>query len=173
MSGPAPLPRDPRIAPGVELIELEAVLIDEQRWDAWLALFLPDCEYWIPAWKGDGTLTEDPQRELSNVYYSNRSGLEDRILRIRSGRSPASTPLPRTTHLVSHVFPTAAPEPERLQLRSSWTCQVYFPRPHTSHCFFGRSEYDLRRQDGAWRIARRKCVMLNDRLPTMFDIYCA
>ena len=79
-------------AAGVELLEREAICLDEQRWDDWLALFTADCEYWIPTWRHDETLTADPRKELSHVYYANRAGLEDRIVRIRSGRSPASTP---------------------------------------------------------------------------------
>ena len=48
------------LAAGTELIEREAALIDERRWDEWLALFTPDCEYWMPAWKPDDTLTIRP-----------------------------------------------------------------------------------------------------------------
>jgi 3-phenylpropionate/cinnamic acid dioxygenase small subunit len=158
--------------PGVELIEREAVLLDEQRWDAWLALYTPDCEFWMPAWKADGTLTTDPQRELSHIYYGSRAGLEERILRIRSGRSAASTPIPRTTHLVGQIFATAPPSADLLQLRSSWMCSVFFPRSGESQVFFGRAEHRLVLRDGHWLIARKKTVLLNDVLPTMFDVYC-
>jgi len=167
----AALPRG-AIEPGAALIEREAVLIDEQQWDAWLELYTPDCEYWIPAWKSDGTLTADPQRELSHIYYSSRAGLEDRVVRIRSGRSPASTPMPRTTHMIGQIFAVTAPAADRLHLRSSWSCHVFFPRSGDTQAFFGRAEHTLVRRDGQWRIARRKTILLNDLLPTMFDIYC-
>jgi len=32
----------------VELIAHEARLLDERRHDEWLALFTPDCRYWVP-----------------------------------------------------------------------------------------------------------------------------
>jgi 3-phenylpropionate/cinnamic acid dioxygenase small subunit len=166
------LTREASVSPGIELIEREAVLLDEQRWDAWLELYTSDCQFWIPAWKGDGTLTGDPQRELSHVYYGSRAGLEDRIVRIRSGRSPASTPMPRTTHVVAHIFATAPPTEGRLRLRSSWTCHVFFPRSRESHAFFGRAEHELMLRDKRWLIAKKTVVMLNDYVPTMFDIYC-
>ena len=30
---------------GIEILNREAVYLDEQRWDEWLALFVPDCGY--------------------------------------------------------------------------------------------------------------------------------
>src|SRR5439155_10042637 len=61
------------LAAGVELVHREARLLDEQRWDDWLALFVEDCEYWMPAWKADGTPTANPQAELSHIYYASRA----------------------------------------------------------------------------------------------------
>ena len=88
---------------GREVLALEAAHLDEQRWDDWLALFAPDCEYWVPTWVNEDTLASDHQSQLSQIYYSSRAGLEDRIARIRTGKSPASTPLRRTTHMTSNV----------------------------------------------------------------------
>ena len=74
---------------GIDVLHREGVFLDEQRWDNWLALFAPDCEYWVPSWKNEEELTSNPQAELSHIFYANRAGLEDRIVRIRSRRSPA------------------------------------------------------------------------------------
>src|SRR5258708_14697214 len=76
-----------RLASGVELVHREAMYLDEQRWDDWLALYTDDCEYWMPAWKADGTPTTDPQARLSPISSANRAGLEDRTGRTRSGKS--------------------------------------------------------------------------------------
>ncbi|MBN0653703.1 hypothetical protein JTM24_33900, partial [Pseudomonas aeruginosa] len=43
------------------------------------------------------------QKEISLIYYPNREGLEDRVYRIKTERSGASTPEPRTTHIISNV----------------------------------------------------------------------
>jgi 3-phenylpropionate/cinnamic acid dioxygenase small subunit len=160
------------LAAGTDVLEREAMYLDEQRWDEWLALYTEDCEYWIPAWKGDGTLTADPQAELSHIYYPSRAGLEDRILRIRSGRSAASTPMPRTAHLIGTILPLQAGTADRLQLRSTWVSHVFFPRTGESHAFFGRSEHELLLRGGRWLIARKKILLQNDTIPTMLDIYC-
>ena len=160
------------LAVSKELLEREAICLDEQRWDDWLALFTDDCEYWIPTWRHDETLTENPRAELSHIYYASRAGLEDRIVRIRSGRSPASLPLPRTTHLVGNVRLLESPAPDRLRVRSSWTTQVFFTRSRETHPFFGHSEHTLVRRDGSWLIARKKIVLQNDYIPGMLDMYC-
>src|SRR3712207_8880567 len=50
------------------------------------------------------SLTEDPHREISLIYYPNKGGLEDRVFRIRTERSSAtSIPEPRTSHNISNV----------------------------------------------------------------------
>lgn len=157
---------------GIDAVQCEAQYLDEQRWDDWLAMYAPDCEYWVPARRGNGTLTVDPQKELSHIYYASRAGLEDRVVRIRSGNSPASTPLPRTTHVLGSLRALEPPQAQRMRLRSSWSCHVFFPRQRESHAFFGSSEFELALTDGRWIIARRKSVLQNDYIPTMLDIYC-
>lgn len=158
-------------AAGVELVHREARYLDEQRWDDWLALYIEDCEYWMPAWRADGTLTTNPRAELSHIYYASRAGLEDRIVRIRSGKSAASTPAPRTAHVLGSVLPAESPA-GRLRLDSTWVCHVFFPRSRESHAFFGRSELELVLRGGDWRIARKKILLQNDYIPTMLDVYC-
>ena len=159
------------LAAGVELVHREARLLDEQRWDDWLALYAEDCEYWMPAWKADGTLTANPRAELSHIYYASRTGLEDRIVRIRSGKSAASTPMPRTAHILGSVLPLESPA-DRLRLGSTWVTHVFFPRSNESHAFFGRTEHELALRGGDWRIAKKKILLQNDYIPTMLDVYC-
>ena len=79
----------------VELVDREGLLLDAKDWDAWLGLYLEDAEYWIPAWDDESTLTSDPNREMSLIYYPSRAGLEDRVYRIRSELSLASTRMHR------------------------------------------------------------------------------
>ena len=157
---------------GRDLVVREAVYLDEQRWDEWLALFTEDCEYWVPTWRTEEELTSNPQAEISHIYYANRAGLEDRIVRIRSGRSPASVPLRRTAHIVGNVLLTGAEEKSLIRLRSSWTSHVFDPRHKKTDTFFGHAYYELRRRGKSWLIAKKKTVLQNDYLPAMVDIYC-
>ena len=158
-----------------ELLYREGIYLDERRWDEWIALFTEDCEYWVPTWRTESELSTDHERELSHIYYANRAGLEDRIVRIRSGRSPASTPLRRTTHLVSNVLldvPDRKSDASVLSVRSSWNCHVFDPHRKSVQVFFGRAHYALRGDGSAWRIARKKTVIENDYFPSMLDVYC-
>ena len=160
------------LAAGTDLLEREVICLDEQRWDDWLALYAEDCEFWIPMWRADETLTADPKTELSHVYYASRAGLEDRIVRIRSGRSPASMPLPRTTHILGNVRLLENSDAARIRLRSSWVTHVYVTRSKETHAFFGHAEHELALRGERWLIARKRIVLQNDYIPGMLDIYC-
>ncbi len=67
----------------------EARLLDDRDWDAWIEMYDPQAEFWMPAWADDGELTTNPQTEISLIYYPSRGGLEDRVFRIRTERSSA------------------------------------------------------------------------------------
>lgn len=152
----------------IELVDLEGLLLDARDWDAWLGLYCEDAEYWIPAWDDEHTLTSDPDRELSLIYYGSRAGLEDRIYRIRTELSLASTPLPRTVHLVTNHSVDNEVD-GTCRVRSNWATHSY--RRDRSHSFFGRQEHVLRGPPDGLRIARRKIVVANDRIPNVLDIY--
>lgn len=77
----------------------EARLLDDKDWESWLELYAPDAEFWMPSWDDDDQLVTDPQRQISLIWSGNKGGLEDRIFRIRTERSSAtSMPEPRTQH---------------------------------------------------------------------------
>jgi len=81
----------------------EARYLDDKDWDAWLELYAPDASFWMPAWDDRDQLTEDPQSQISLIWYGNRSGLEDRVFRIRTERSSATIPDTRTSHNISNL----------------------------------------------------------------------
>ena len=149
-------------------IALEGRLLDARDWDAWLALYREDCEYWVPAWADEYEPTRDPTRELSLIYYGDRGGLEDRVFRLRTGRSLASTPLPRTAHL-STVTAVEAGEGGRLVVHSNWATYSY--RLEKQHVFFGQQRHEIVVDEGDWRIAKRHILVANDKIPNVMDIY--
>ena len=159
------------LAEAVALLNLEGLLLDEQDWDAWLALYEEDAEFWMPAWKSETEPTADPLRELSLIYYAGRSGLEDRVQRIRSGRSVASTPLRRTAHMVGNILMQGEIDGV-LSVKSSFNVHVYDTRQCTQHVFFGRTTHGLVRRPSGLRIRRKKIILANDCIPSMLDIYC-
>jgi len=126
---------------------------------------------WVPAWKADHELVDDPDTGLSFIYYDSRGGLEDRVWRARSGTSVASTPLPRTCHQVTNVRCDEA-GPERLLARSAWSCHVFDLRTQQQRVFFGRYEHVLAAVGGELCIAQKKVVLLNDVIDGYIDFYC-
>ena len=148
----------------------EALLLDRMDFDPWLDLYTADCLFWMPAWRDDGTQTEDPERELSLIYYRGRPNLVDRISRIRSGFSVASAVMPRVAHMIGNVLVEAADETS-MRLASSYIVHVHDVRTSRSHAYFGRYEHALRREDGAWKISEKIVRLMNDVVPTMLDVY--
>lgn len=159
------------VAAAHDVLAREALYLDTQRWDDWLALFTDDTHYWMPAWTGEHTLSASPDTELSLMYCTARAGLADRVWRVRSGLSVASMPLPRTSHAVTSSLVTAQDD-GTLRVESAWSCSVFSLKLRSAHTFFGRYEHVLRSEGGQWRIARKKVVLMNDTIPTMLDFYC-
>lgn len=153
-----------------ELLYREAAMLDQRRWDEWLALFTPDAQYWVPAWKNEDEATADPKRELSLIYYASRAGLQDRVWRVKSGRAVSSMVLPRTQHAVSNVRVVAC-DSLGMQVEANWTTHQYLPKDRSVEVFFGRYEHGLRREGEGWLIASRKALLLNDYLPARLDFY--
>lgn len=160
------------LAEATALLNLEAMLLDEQDWDGWLSLYEEDAEFWMPAWKSETEPTTDPMKELSMIYYAGRSGLEDRVQRIRSGKSVASTPLRRTSHMVGNVMLLPDDGTDLAGVKSSFNVHVYDTRAKSQHVFFGRTTHGLVRRGGGLKIRRKKVILANDCIPTMLDIYC-
>lgn len=169
------------------LLQREALLLDTQRWDDWLELFTEDCEYWVPAWKGEHQTTENPRTELSLIYYRNRAGLADRAWRVRHGRSVASAVMPRTHHVISNVSiaepgdaampatgnpPIAGPVAKHAILVDSyWTTHQFLVKDNAVEVLFGRTRHELARRPEGLRIARKTIILLNDYLPARLDFY--
>ncbi|MEI9852374.1 MAG: aromatic-ring-hydroxylating dioxygenase subunit beta [Sphingomonas sp.] len=156
---------------GSALILHEAHCLDRHLWDEWLALYAEDAVFWMPAWKNEAEPTDDPDSELSLIYHQGRARLAERVWRVRSGKSPASVPLVRTMHAITNIQLAAPPEPDLLRLRSNWTAHHYDPKRKAQHLLFGFYEHDLRSTGAGWSIARKKIVLLNDRIPSVTDFY--
>ncbi|NQE49046.1 benzoate 1,2-dioxygenase small subunit [Herbaspirillum rubrisubalbicans] len=146
----------------------EARYLDERQWEPWLELYAPDVEYWMPAWDDDDQLTEDPQREISLMYYANRDGLEDRVFRIKTERSSASMPEPRTSHMIANVE-ILEEHDDVVEVRYNF--QTLSHRYRITDQFFGTVLVSLRKVEGGFLIARKKIVLKNDYIRQVIDVY--
>lgn len=153
-----------------ELLTREALLLDRGAYQEWLDLYTPDCVFWMPAWRDDGTQTQDPDRELSLIYYRGRRNLKDRVKRIQSGLSVASSVMPRVSHMIGNVLVEAS-DGQRARIASVFTVHVHDVRTSRAHVFFGRYEHELVFLEGRWMIAGKVIRLMNDVIPTLLDIY--
>jgi 3-phenylpropionate/cinnamic acid dioxygenase small subunit len=80
------------------LIEREARLLDQLRFDEWLSMYAPECIYWVPGTPEAG----DPRREIT-ISFDDRRRMEDRIYRLRTGYAWSQAPKSRTVRMISNV----------------------------------------------------------------------
>ena len=146
----------------------EARLLDDRHWDDWLTCYAEDCRYWMPAWDDDDQITEDPQAQISLIYYPDRGGLEDRVFRIKTERSGASTPEPRTSHAVQNVE-IVADRGEEIDLRYNFHTLNH--RYKVTDQFFGTIFVTLRVTADGPLICAKKIVLKNDYIRQVIDVY--
>ncbi|VVP39603.1 benzoate 1,2-dioxygenase small subunit [Pseudomonas fluorescens] len=146
----------------------EARYLDDKQWDEWLELYAVDASFWMPSWDDNDELTEDPQREISLIWYGNRTGLEDRIFRIKTERSSASIPDTRTSHNLSNI---------ELFEQADGLCKVRFNwhtlsfRYKTVDSYFGSSFYTLDVRGENPLIKAKKVILKNDYVRQVIDVY--
>ena len=146
----------------------EARLLDDEQWDAWLACYDPDAQFWMPSWDDDGKLVNDPQREISLIYYPTRQGLEDRVFRIKTERSSATVPDTRTSHNIANVE-IEKEEGGVVTVRFNWHTLSH--RYKTDFSYFGMSRYLVDFNGTAPRILDKYVVLKNDYIHQVIDVY--
>lgn len=140
-----------------DLVHHEARLLDERRYDEWLALFTPDCRYWVPAHPAMGAPTEGPSH-----FHDDMQILMARTHRLLNPRAFGAEPSPRTAHVVSGV--TVDADGDELVARSTQIMLEWRERGQyeaDQRLFGGRVTHRLRRIDGAWRIALKRVDLVN------------
>ena len=103
------------------LLEREARLLDQLRYEDWLALYAAECIYWVPSTPRAG----DPRREIS-VMFDDRRRLEDRIYRLRTGFAWSQAPASRTVRLVTNVEVFATASGDVRMLRSNFLISEFW-----------------------------------------------
>ena len=167
MTDPFPSPTDQLEVE--RLLYREAYCLDIRDWQGWLGCYADDAMYWIPAWATETELTTDPEVELALMYMPDKTGLDDRVYRIMSRDSYASTPMPRSCHVVGNVLVLDG-SADAMTVAASWTVHLYHMHKG-ARMHGGRYEYRLERRDGSLKIAAKKVVFLNDKVDVPLDVY--
>ncbi|MGK8235447.1 benzoate 1,2-dioxygenase small subunit [Roseovarius mucosus] len=147
----------------------EARALDDRDWDNWLTFYHADCPFWMPAWDDEDLLTEDPQNEMSLIYYPDRSGIEDRVFRIQTDRSSAtSLPEPRTNHNLANIE-VLSRDAGTITLRFNWHTLTYRYGKTDQH--WGTSYYTIDVTGKNPLITDKKVVLKNDQIHHVIDVY--
>ncbi|MGE3248517.1 MAG: aromatic-ring-hydroxylating dioxygenase subunit beta [Beijerinckiaceae bacterium] len=152
-----------------DFLAREARLLDGQKWQEWLELYLPDAIFWVPAFRMEGGYTEDPKTELNLIYIEGRAGLEDRVFRLGTELSLASHPMPRTRHFLSLVTIDRF-SPDEVHVFANWQV-VWYSELRGQQIRAGSYEYVLRQGEGGLKIARKKVLLLESEIDGYFDFY--
>jgi benzoate/toluate 1,2-dioxygenase beta subunit len=104
------------------LLEREARLLDQMRLDDWLAMYAPECIYWVPGTPNGG----DPRREVA-ISFDDRRRLEDRVYRLNTGYAWSQAPKSRTVRIVSNVEVFATADAGARMVRSNFLISEFRP----------------------------------------------
>ena len=133
----------------------EALLLDEARFDEWLALFTADAHYWVPSEPDQAS----PYDTVS-LIYDDRRLLETRVRRLASPRIYSQEPRSRTSRIVTNVTFADSEASDSTRLVRSKFQMVEFRRDE-QRIFAGTYFHRLLRQDGEIRIAAKRINLVN------------
>jgi benzoate/toluate 1,2-dioxygenase beta subunit len=136
------------------LLEREARLLDQLRFDEWLALFTSECLYWVPGTPQGG----DPRREIA-VSFDDRRRMEDRVFRLRTGYAWSQAPKSRTVRMISNVEVFATGNDAVRMLRSNFLISEF--RVDGTRYLSGWCGHRVVQESGRWLIAVRQVNLID------------
>jgi 3-phenylpropionate/cinnamic acid dioxygenase small subunit len=131
----------------------EARLLDEGKFDDWLALFTPEAWYWVPS----ETDQADPVETVS-LIYDDRRLLETRVRRLASPRMYSQEPRSRTSRIVTNVTVEEA-DRNSATVRSKFMMIEY--RREQQRLFGGTMIHRLVQAGGRIMIAWKRVNLVN------------
>jgi benzoate/toluate 1,2-dioxygenase beta subunit len=137
-----------------QFLLLEARLLDEARFDEWLALFTPEASYWVPSEPGQA----DPLETVS-LIYDDRRLLETRVRRLASPRIYSQEPRSRTSRIVTNVTIEDDADAATTLVRSKFVLIEF--RRNEQRLFGGTSFHRLTVIGGDIRIASKRVDLVN------------
>lgn len=132
----------------------EARLLDEARFDEWLALFTEDARYWVPSEPDQAS-----PHDTVSLMYDDRRLLETRVRRLASRRIYSQEPRSRTDRIVTNVSLTDEDAEGRSLVRSKFI--LIECRREQQRLFGGTYLHRLVVRNGAIRISLKRVDLVN------------
>jgi 3-phenylpropionate/cinnamic acid dioxygenase small subunit len=136
------------------LVEREARLLDQLRFDEWLAMYAPECIYWVPGTPEAG----DPRREIA-ISFDDRRRMEDRIYRLRTGYAWSQAPKSRTVRMISNIEAFAADQRGARMVRSNFLISEF--RVDGTRFLSGWCGHRFVRNGAGWQIRFRQVNLID------------
>jgi 3-phenylpropionate/cinnamic acid dioxygenase small subunit len=136
------------------LLEREARLLDQLRYEDWLAMYARECIYWVPSTPNAG----DPRCEIA-VMFDDRRRLEDRIYRLRTGFAWSQAPASRTVRLISNVEVFAAACGEARMLRSNFLISEFWG--DETRVLTGWAGHRVLQDGSGWKIQAKQVNLID------------
>jgi 3-phenylpropionate/cinnamic acid dioxygenase small subunit len=143
----------------------EARLLDERRFEDWLELFTADGLYWLPM--DDGV---DPALEPS-ILFADANERALRVYQILHQPHYAQLPPSRTARVVANIEVAPAERDDEVVVYGTLVIHELRGGDHfqlglgDQRALAGRCEYRLRHDEGIWRIALKKVMLVDRDLP--------
>jgi benzoate/toluate 1,2-dioxygenase beta subunit len=137
----------------------EARLLDERKFEDWMALFDDEGFYWAPSVVGQ----QSPLTEVS-IFFDNKELMAQRITRLRHERIHSQIPHARTMHMVNNVVISDTREDtDEISVMSKFLVLEYRPSipEGVQRMFGGDYQHILKETDGGFRIFSKKAMLIN------------
>ena len=137
----------------INFIYEEVRLIDERKFDDWLALFSDDCIYWMPLEHG-----QTEEHLATSLMYEDKLLLTVRVERLHGERTFSQRPKSRCHHLLQC--------PEVLSIKDDTIktkTSFHYTETRLDEQFFlvGWVEHVLRKTDTGFQIVRKQVNLIN------------
>ncbi len=139
----------------IDFIYAEARMLDEGRFDEWLALWLEDGHYWMPLdYKQSDPLT------CTSLLYEDNFMLRLRVERLNGERTFSQKPKSRCHHVIQRPFVDAFDEGEG-RFVTNTAMHYVETRLDDQFLLAITATHELRLVDGKLRIANKRVDLLN------------
>ena len=141
----------------------QAEVLDEKRWEEWLALFTEDGHYWMPV--------SDDQEDgegVPNIFWENTNMMKMRIRRNNHPQAHSQAPQNRLCHVVSNVIVESEDPNGDVVVRSRFHCAEYLR--YDVRSFTGKYRHYLKKTADGYRIALQRVDLVNREGPYEYVI---
>lgn len=139
----------------IDFVYEEAHLLDEQRFDEWLALWAPDSHYWMPL-----EYKQSDPKLVTSLLYEDDFLRKMRVHRLQGARTFSQQPRSRCSHVLNR--PRIIDMDEKAGLFVTETAFHYVEsRLDDQLLLAATARHELVRLDGALKIKLKRVDLLN------------